>query len=223
MKTLLTWSLGFALLAALSFRSARAAEPTLPGLENESNAEARDAVLKSPEWYNTMVALSRWLAAQQIYNKNQVSQFVRQVNVKVKSMSAEELTDYMHGLDAKLAVLNGSEGRSARKYFREQLSLASDEYGAKMKKKLPNLSTMSADDIQSYLDNFEIRRGQTATASKMLEQGREQQAQAIKEKWQRERDYRDRALDRAVEGASYGGSPLGYSVVPGRDYGGYRW
>jgi hypothetical protein len=233
MKTLLAWPLCFAMLATFVVGSARADEPTLPGLEDESSPTAREAVLKSREWRSAMESLQRWLSKQQMYSKPQVSQFVRQFNSKIENMSAEELTDQMHNIQSKMAVINSPEGHAAKRYFRDQLSLASDEYAAKLKKKAPNLAKMSADDIETYLNNLEVRRGQTEKNSAVRERGREQQAQNIKEAHQQHREFQDKALDRAAQNANYGGSyyggsPLGYQAVPGPVYNpgaafGYRW
>jgi hypothetical protein len=233
MKTLFAWPLCFAMLATFGVRTARADEPTLTGLEDEASPAAREAVLKSREWRSTMESLQRWLSKQQMYSKAQVSKFVRQFNAKIENMSAEELTDQMHTIESKMAVITSPKGNAAKRFFRDQLSLASDEYAAKMKKKAPDLAMMSADDIQTYLDNLEIRGKQTAKANTMREQGRAQQAETLKEMKQQQRDTQDKALDRAYNSANYGGgyyggSPLGYQMAPtpaynpGRAFG-YRW
>jgi hypothetical protein len=231
MKTLYKFALCSAL--AMSWAATvRADEPTLPGLEDQAPDESRAAVLKSQQWRDTMRNLERWLKRQDMYSQQQVDQFKRKLTADVNKMSGEELTDYMNTISGKLAVLNSPQGRDAQRYLREQLSLASDEYGAQIRKKIPNIGKMSAEDIEGYLNTFDLRRKQTNTANTMRAEGRVQQAQTLKAMRQQQHDDAQKALDRASEDAAnfggynsgYNGAPLGFGI-PERSYGygGYRW
>jgi hypothetical protein len=215
-------------------------EPTLPGLEDEYANITKEQVLKNPEWRKTMQALNVWLTNQKLYSKDRVKDFKYDIIAQVDKMSPRQMIEFKNELDAKLAVLNGADARAVRMWMREQLSLASEEYGDKLKAKLPDITRMSANDLQDYLNKFTAKVGAEEKGSEARQVARTQQAKFVQSELNRQTTERDQAMAaaNASSGASSGvvGSknvtggeaPWGYGGYGGGGYGGYggwgyRW
>ena len=221
---------------------------TLPGLEDEHAGLTKEQVLKSQDWRSTMLSLSTWFDTQKIYSKEQVLDLKRKINARVREMSPSELVRYQQELNEKLKILQGSEALAIKAWLREQLSLASDEYARRILGALPDISKMSPDELQDYLNRFVLKINAERRGAQELSQARTAQAQMVTSELNRQRQEADRAIDSAIRsgassgassgvigsknvtggeapwGMGYGGGWGGYGGYGGYGgWGGYRW
>lgn len=233
-----------ALIFAAVLLSTVAAPPsdvTLPGLEDEHAGLTSEQVLKSPEWRQAMLSLSTWFDTQKLYDKSQVLDLKRKINERVLEMSPTELLRFQHEIAEKVAILNGPEAQAIKIWLREQLSLASDEYARKILAGLPDVSKLSPDELQDYLNKFAINIEAQRRGAQELSQARTAQAQMVTSTLNRQRQESERAISQAMRSGGWGGNGgvVGSKNVTGGQiptaagyysndfnwmgWGGYRW
>jgi hypothetical protein len=186
-----------AFLCAVSFAAA-ADDVTLPGLEDEHAGLTKEQVLKSQEWRKSMLNLSTWFDTQKMYNKEQVLDLKRKINAQVREMTPSQLVRYQQELDEKLAILQGPEARQIKLWLREQLALASEDYARRIVAALPDISKMSPDELQDYLNQFVAKVTAERRGAQELSKARTQQAQMVTSELNRQRQEADRAIDSAI-------------------------
>ena len=113
----------------------------------------KQEILNSPEWRRAMFEFSEWLTAQTIYTPAQVQQIKDQFNHRVAAMDAGELTYMLNDMEAKFHIMGTPEAREARAWMAQYLSVLSDRKRAEVLKDIPNISTMTAAQL-----NAEIQR-----------------------------------------------------------------
>jgi hypothetical protein len=190
----------------LTLLAAPGDDVTLPGLEDKDAGLTKEEVLKSGSWRQTMLTLSTWFDTQKLYSPEQVLEFKREINRRVREMSPQELLRMQHEITDKLAVLNGPAAQEVKTYLREQLSLASDAYRKRMLAHLPDVARMSADEIQDYLNRFIAKTQAESRASKEFLQAKSAQAQMVIGELNQQRQAADRAIDSAVRSGGWGGN-----------------
>jgi hypothetical protein len=184
-------------------------EVTLPGLENLHAGLTREQVLTSPEWKRAMLSLSTWFDNQRMYSPEEVLDFKREINRRVKDMTPTELLALQNEITAKLAVLNSPAAQEVRTYLREQLSLASEEYAARIRSHLPDIARMSPDEMQDYLNKFIARANAEQRKTDAFLQAKRQQAQMVTSTLNQQRQDANRAIDAAVRSGGWGGANSG--------------
>jgi len=190
---------GVTLAACLAAGRSTAAEPEPASRKDDSAAAARDEILQSSEWRETMRDWEKWLAVQKIYDVQQVKKLKQQLAAKVKRMSAEELGDFLDDMEAKLQILMGAEARDARRWLTETLSVASDKYAKKVRAGLPDVANLSAGELQAELDRFENQRGQTRQSEAAFQRARQDRVKAVQAELRQQHEESERAMDRAAQ------------------------
>ena len=230
------------LAAALAFNiAAPPAEATLPGLENLHAGLTREQVLTSPEWRKAMLSLSTWFETQRLYDKSQVLDLKRKINERVLEMSPTELLRFQHEIAEKVAILNGPQAQAIKIWLREQLSLASDEYARRILAGLPDISKLTPDELQDYLNKFAQNIEAQRRGAQEISQARTAQAQFVTNALNRQRQEADRAISDAMRSGGWGGNGgvVGSKNITGGQiptaagyyssdfnwmgWGGYRW
>lgn len=180
-------------------------------------AAARNAIISSKEWGDTMRAFDEWQSVQQTYDKQQARQLRIRLIDKINSMDANQLKEFLPNLEAKLNILLSAEARQARSWFRQNLDVASDQYAEKMRKSLPDIARMTPEQLQESLDSFENKLSQQEKIQKEFNRGRQQQVKNVEADLKRQREEQDAAIDRAYESSQAAGGGGGlYS--PGMPY-----
>jgi hypothetical protein len=179
---------------------------TLPGLEDKNAGLSREDILKSPEWRKTMLTLSTWFDTQRMYSPEQVLDFKRRINQMAMESPPADLLRLQHNLTEKLAILNGPEALALKRWLREQMSLASDEYARRILAGLPDIARMTPSDLQQYLNEFEVRIGQQKRGRQEFLSAKSQQAQFVDSALTQQRVEADRAINSAVRSGSWGGN-----------------
>ena len=196
------------LLACLLLMAAPAPadDVTLPGLETENAGLTKEQVLKSPEWRRTMLTLSTWFETQKLYSPEQVLDFKREINRRVREMSPAELLQMQQEITDKLAVLNGPAAREVKSYLRQQFSLMAPAYRQKMLEKLPDVARMSPDEIQDYLTKFIAKAEAQQRGSDAFLKAKSAQSQMVVSELNKQRQEADRAISSAVSSGGWGGA-----------------
>jgi hypothetical protein len=179
---------------------------TLPGLENENAGLTREDVLRSAEWRTTMLTLSTWFDTQRMYSPEQVLEFKRQINRMAAEASPSELLRLQNNLSQKLAILNGPQAMALRTWLREQVSLASDEFGRQLMASLPDISRMSPDELQDYMNKMAARIEASRRGRQQFLDAKSAQAQMVTDRLAQQRSDADRASSRAVSSGGWGGN-----------------
>lgn len=175
-----------------------------PGDSASRDAAERNEILNSDAWRQTMQALDEWLSVQKIYDPKRAAQFREQIEKRASQMPADELSDFMAELQAKLKILLGAEARDARQWLNETLETASDKYAKKIRAELPDVANMTPEQIQESLDAFERRRAQTRESRSAYERAEQARIKAVEADLKQQRESSEKALDRAAADARQG-------------------
>jgi hypothetical protein len=206
MNTTLLTAILLTAFAPPAAKPAPAETVTLPGLENEHAGLTREDVLKSAEWRQTMLTLSTWFDTQRMYSPEQVLEFKRRINQEAMEASPTDLLRLQHNLTEKLAILNGPQARALRTWLREQLSLASDEFGKQIMAGLPDISRLTPDQLQDYLNKFTARIEAERAGNQQFLAAKSQQSQMVTSKLAQQREASQRAMSQAVSSGGWGGN-----------------
>ena len=137
---------------------AAASAPKPSVLDDASN---KAEILASTQWRRAMFEMNEWLSAQQIYDAQQVAKIKSDFAAKVQKMSAGELQFMLGDMEAKFQILDTKEAEDARAWLGHYLSILSDKSREEVISRLPNLATMSADQLRQQIAAIENRRAAT--------------------------------------------------------------
>lgn len=175
-----------------------------PGDSASNGAAERNEILNSEAWRQTMLALDEWLSVQKIYEPKRAAQIRAQIEKRASQMPADELSDFMAELQAKLKILLGAEARDARQWLNETLATASDKYARKIRAGLPDVANMTPEQIQESLDAFERRRAETRESRGAFERAEQARIKGVEADLKQQRESSEKALDRAAADARQG-------------------
>ena len=123
--------------------------------------------MHSPRWQRTIAELGNWLATQTVYSPAEVQRIKIQFNDRVASMSSYELEYLLESVTAKLEVLDTPEGRDAKAWLGEYLSVMSDGKRAQALRNVPNILDMNAAQLWQQIERINAQR----TALQQRQQG----------------------------------------------------
>ena len=158
------------------------------------DAANKAEILNSQNWRRAMFEFKEWLSTQQIYDPRQVQQIKARFNQRVARMTASEVQNLLADMAAKFQILNSPQAQEARAWMAQYLSVMSDRKRAEVLKDIPNVTTMTAAQLQQELIKIEqkratidqeqaaFQRSQQALVSRQLEQDRSAQQTYISER-----------------------------------------
>jgi len=183
--------------------SAPAAKSSVKPSTPANDAAAREQILKSPEWHDTVNQFNEWLSSQSLYDADQVKQTRARLEAGIKRMSAAQMQRFMSDMTAKLEVLGDQATRDAQQYLTETLAVASPTYARKVRQQLPDLLSMNATQIEQKLSAITSKRQATAQMQKSFEYARQRQIAFNEERARaRVRDQQQQAAERASASTS---------------------
>ena len=188
-------------------------EPLTSSAERQSASDlAKKAeIMNGPRWRRALFELGQWLGAQQIYTPAQVAQIKSEFNDRVQAMSSFELEYLLDDLDAKFKVMETPEAMEARAWVGQYLSVLSDRKRAAALKDVPDVTKMTAGELQAEILKIEAMRQSLTSQQQGFDQTRQQIAQARQQSIQATQAAAAAPLPGG--GASYspyrGGSPTG--------------
>jgi hypothetical protein len=194
-----------------SATKASAKAPAAPPTSAE--LAAREQVLKSDEWRETVEQFNAWLAKQSLYDAEQVARTRLRLDVGIKRMSAAQLQRFMAEMHTKLEVLENQHAIDAQEYLTETLSVASPAYARKVRQQLPDVLSMNAGQIDQKLASITAKRTATTKMQQTFMNSRQRMI-ALNEAQTRSRQ-REQAAEGVDRGASY---PANSNYTPAADY-----
>lgn len=145
-----------------------AAQVTVDDNDDDDGEFARKAdIMHGPRWQRAIAELGSWLATQTVYPPAEVQRIKIQFNDRVASMSSYELEYLLESVAAKLEVLDTPEGRDAKAWLGEYLSVMSDARRAQTLQNIPNILDMNAAQLWQQIERIDAQR----TALQQRQQG----------------------------------------------------
>lgn len=199
---------------ALDTRSARSLADESPAEQiaeqPKSSPNQGNDILQTDAWRTIMHDFDEWASVQQIYDPEQIAKYRDQLIQKASSLKGNELQDFLDDLSAKLKILASEEARKARQWLAETLAVASDSYAKKVKAGLPDVSNLTASQLQEQLDEFQGRRAQTQASAAEFKRAREQQVASFQAERRRQEAAVAQADARAQSARAQSDSYSGY-------------
>ncbi len=195
--------------------AAPAAKPA-PTQSAHPDAAARDQILASQDWRNTIQQFQQWLTSQTVYDAQQVKQTEARLSVGISRMSAAQLKWFENDLQEKLKVLNGPQAQDASTYLAQTFAVASPTYAKRVRANLPDLLTSSAAQINQRLAGFAAKQQTTLQMQKSFEDGKQQQIAYNQTQIAEQQQILNKDLDR--ESAAVSQAVKGNDFSKSRDY-----
>jgi hypothetical protein len=193
--------------------------PTAPAAKTDPTqaaefSAAREEILHSEDWQQTMAQFHQWLDSQKMYDASQVKQIKARLEVGIKRMTAIQLQRFLAGIHDKLETLAGQRAIDAEAYLTETLSVASPAYARKIRQQLPDVLSMTAAQVDQKLASFAVKQQSSAQLQKSFNSTRQQQI-ALHEAQRASQQEQIRASQRAESNAS---TPQPNNFTPATDY-----
>ncbi len=200
-----------------------------PPASTKNDAATRNQILASPAWREAMEGFNEWLSAQQIYTRSQIPQVRSQVIEQINKALTNELQAFLQDMQQKLKLINSQAAYKAQANILYNLNVASDAYAAKLRTQLPNLVTMTADQVKQTLVDLQQQEDQTRSDEAAFQKSNAQEVALIQAQ-----NEQTAAVNAAADSAglgNYGGGPYAprnpmptYSPAPIiTGFGGWPW
>jgi hypothetical protein len=142
-------------------------------------APTRNQILGSPAWRQAMEGLDEWFSVQAIYEKSEVPRVRAWMAGKIDKMSAGQLQFFLQDMQQKLSIINSPAAYKAQANVLYNLNVASNAYAAKLRMMLPNLVTMTADQVQQTLFDLQQQENDTRADEAAFQQSNAQEISLI--------------------------------------------
>jgi hypothetical protein len=196
---------------AVPNRPAAAAKEAPP-----ADAAAREQILKSQAWQQTIQDFEGWLSTQTLYDAQQAKQIRARLEVGISRMTPGQLQWFQGDLQAKLQVLTSDQAKDAESYLSQTLSVASPAYARKIRQKLPDILTATASQVSQQLSSFAAKRQNTIAAQQAFNDNKQQQIAFNQTQIAQQQQVLNNDLDR--ESAAAINATKGNNFTKARDY-----
>jgi hypothetical protein len=150
--------------------------------DDDTDAFARKAaIMQSPRWQRAVSELGCWLATQTIYPPDEVLRIKAGFNDRVAHASPDEIGAMLDNLDAKLRIVESPEAREARDWVGHYLSAMSDQRRARAVAAVPDITTMSAAELQAEIKRVTQKRADIQQRQAAFESGRQELVQQARQ------------------------------------------
>lgn len=130
----------------------------VPNSAEATEAQARAAILDSPEWRRAMFEVNEWFRTQQVYTPAQVEDVRLAFQERVAGASAADLKLILADLQTKLALMDSPQAREARAWMAEYVAVMSTRKREQVLSQLPNLATLTSQQLHSELVRIQNKR-----------------------------------------------------------------
>lgn len=165
---------------------------------SDAGRAAREAILASPTWRETIAAFDEWLSHQPIYADEVVERFKLDRARRLSAMSADELEAFARELDEKLSLVSSSEYQETIGWIRETLSVATPAYARKLDLRYPDVLHLTSAQLESELKSLARRHAAARHRAEAFERLRDERMALHQRERQAQAESRERALDRAA-------------------------
>lgn len=159
---------------------------------------AREAILASPAWRETIEAFDDWLSSQPIYSGEAVERFKLERARRLATMPSDELARFARELDKKLSLVSSPEGEETIDWVRETLSVATPAYARKLDLRYPDVLRLTSAQLQSELKSLARRHTAARQRAQSFERLRDERMALHQRELRAQAESRERALDRAA-------------------------
>jgi hypothetical protein len=180
------------------------------------NSAAREQILNSPKWQDTMRQFDEWLSTQSLYDAQEVEHFKSRLEVGIGRMTAAQLQWFLNDMAEKLQVLRSKQTRDASDFLAQTVAVSSPAYARQIRQKLPDLLTMTAAQVNQRLAAFASKRQAAIQMQQTFQESRRQQIGYN----QAQVAAREQAIDRDMnrESTAAVSASKGNKFTPARDY-----
>ncbi|HEY1602524.1 MAG TPA: hypothetical protein VGG64_23170 [Pirellulales bacterium] len=192
---------------------APAAAPARPAADD---AAARNDILQSRSWQDTMQQFDNWLSNQILYDDDEVRHIRARLNAGIGRMSATQLEVFLNDMRQKLAILSSDRALDAQDYLAEKFLVASDAYARRIREQLPDLLSMSPTQVEQRLSMFAAKRRSRQQAQGAFEQSRERRLTSNTAQVKARQEHRQRIATRSTAATAAASTPNDFT--PSRDY-----
>lgn len=146
-----------------------------PAADDETDDVSRKAaIMHGPRWQRAVFELGQWLATQSIYPSDEVLRIKAGFNDRVARASADELEQMLDNLTAKLRIVDSPEARDARDWVGRYLSAMSDSRRARALANVPDITRMSAADLEAEIATVTRKRADIQQRQAAFDSGRQE-------------------------------------------------
>lgn len=138
-----------------------------------SDTARKAEILSSPEWRRAVFELGHWLDTQSIYSGKQVAEIKSRFNARVAKMSAYEANYLLDDLQRKFRVMDTPEAIDARQWVGQYLSVLSETKRADFLKHLPDVTSMSASELEEEIRQIESTKERLASSQTAFDKSRQ--------------------------------------------------
>jgi hypothetical protein len=199
--------------SAGSAGTAPAAAPARPAA---NDAAARNDILQSRSWQDTLQQFDDWLSNQVLYDDDEVRHIRARLNAGIGRMSATQLEVFLNDMRQKLAILSSDRALDAQDYLAEKFLVASDAYARRIRDQLPDLLSMSPTQVEQRLSMFAAKRRSRQQAQGAFEQSRERRLASNTAQVKARQEHRQRIGTRTTAATAAASTPNDFT--PSRDY-----
>ena len=146
----------------------------------DSQEEARRAIIGSDRWRRAARQFDEWLSVQRIYRDDEVESIKAEMKQRVAHMSPSELEDFLDDMEARLHVLLSPETADVRSWLNQFLAVARNPE-QQLGRERPDVLNMNASQIRQELQWLQQERESRQQAQQAFNRARGIQAQSAQE------------------------------------------
>ncbi len=171
---------------------------------------AREKILSSPAWRQTLYAFRDWISAQP-YTPEELSKMKADFKHKTDSLSADELQELLEDSQRKLEILTSQPAEEARQWIAARMALMTRHTPEEISIVRPDILNMTAAQLQQQVTGVQARRAEIARSQTAFNKANRQNLEAINNMFSQEEREREAAINRPAVSMPYG-SALGGGV-----------
>lgn len=135
-------------------------------------------ILASSRWRRAVFEMNEWLTTQSIYDAKEVQGIKADLAARIAQMNSRELTAMLDDMDAKFQILESKPAQEAGSWLAQYLSILSDRKREEVLKQLPNIGTMTPEQLSQEITKIQRKRQSMIRAQATFDQTRQAQVDA---------------------------------------------
>jgi hypothetical protein len=186
--------------------------PRPPG----NDSAARNDILQSRSWQDTLQQFNDWLSNQALYDDEQVRHIRARLDAGIGRMTADQLQVFLGDLRQKLDILASDRALDAQDYLAEKFLVASEAYARRIRQQLPDLLSMTPTEVDQRISIFASKRRSRAHLHSAFEQSRESRLASNAAQVRARQQQKQRISTRSTEAVRAASTPNNFT--PSRDF-----
>ncbi len=146
-----------------------------PEPQAQRDAAERLRARQSRAWRTMVTRFHAWLAVQSLYDDEQTARLQQRFLDATVDMSPPEMRVFAAQMNVKLDLLRSEAAREFEAHLAETLAVASPAYGQQIRERLPDVLSLSPDELERQLAQWGAKRKASAVVQQTFDQYRQQQ------------------------------------------------